>query len=254
MVFHKINGTGNPDPLTAHAGTPATLATAYNTVGYWAYTNAAAGSTTNWALGTFNGNAYAEFVTSSFSGGGGGAGASSASLPVKMLTFTGYAENKTNVLEWATATEQNNSHFVVERSTNGIDFNEIGKVAGAGTTNTKQNYTFTDDLRTISSPLEGQGEAYYRLRQVDFDGKSAYSNVIVITRKTGNNTAVYPNPITDVINITTNNSNQPITITDIMGRTVYYNSSIAPTINTTDFVAGLYFVTIGDDVFKIIKQ
>ena len=68
------------------------------------------------------------------------------------------------VLSWKTASEINNSHFEIERSNNGKDFIKIGEIAGQGTSNSTKRYQFTD-----KNP--GSAQQYYRLKQVDFDGK-----------------------------------------------------------------------------------
>ncbi len=94
-------------------------------------------------------------------------------LPVNLVGF-GAKKSGDNVnLNWATLSEQNNSHFDILRSGNGTDFASIGKVTGNGNSNSKINYTFTD-----KSPEFGAN--YYRLNQVDFDGKSASSETVAV--------------------------------------------------------------------------
>ena len=94
-------------------------------------------------------------------------------LPVEMTSFTGFAANNSVVLQWSTATETENDHFIVERSLDGSSFTAIGKVLGNGTTQTEQNYEFVDANPTI-------GNNYYQLTQVDLDGTLAKSNVILV--------------------------------------------------------------------------
>lgn len=93
-------------------------------------------------------------------------------LPVSLTSFTAKANKIGNVdLAWTTASEQNNSHFEVNRSTDGANFNTIDKVNGNGTTATVNNYSYTDN-----SPAAGVN--YYQLKQIDFDGKSTLSKVV----------------------------------------------------------------------------
>lgn len=93
-------------------------------------------------------------------------------LPVQMIAFNAVAEKNAVMLNWTTASEINNAHFVIERSSDGTDYESIGKTEGAGTTNSLNNYEFSDDeLPTVgnSSPI-----LYYRIKQVDHDGKHEY--------------------------------------------------------------------------------
>ena len=89
-------------------------------------------STTTWVNGTHGVQDHsAEYKVSSFSGGGGGGGAGSAPLPVEMIRFEAKAAaNHTAQLDWVTASELNNSHFILERSYNAIDFEQVALVQG----------------------------------------------------------------------------------------------------------------------------
>ncbi|MGL5892417.1 MAG: G8 domain-containing protein [Bacteroidia bacterium] len=115
-------------------------------------------------------------------------------LPVELLSFTGQCVEQKVQLEWVTGSETNNARFVIERSTNGLDFTEIGQVAGSGTTSQQHTYTFSD-------AITGTNTVYYRLRQVDFNGLSRVYQPIAIETvlsETGANPLdVYPNPCTD---------------------------------------------------------
>ena len=94
-------------------------------------------------------------------------------LPITLLDFYGRAEADAIGLYWTTSSELNNDYMAVERSLNGIDFEEIGKIAGNGTTFEPQQYTFIDNY-----PVPGTN--YYRLRQVDYDGAEQYHPVIAV--------------------------------------------------------------------------
>jgi len=97
-------------------------------------------------------------------------------LPIELLSFQGETQGTTNHLTWSTATERNNDHFDLERSEDGQSFRRIGSLAGVGNTQQVTDYAFTDER-----PLQGLN--YYRLLQVDVDGVSNYSNVVVLTNK-----------------------------------------------------------------------
>jgi hypothetical protein len=91
-------------------------------------------------------------------------------VPVELESFTAKAGEGLVELSWITATETNNQGFQIERR-NGGEFTSVGYIAGHGTTTETQNYTFVD--RTVQT-----GSYSYRLKQVDFDGSFAYSNVV----------------------------------------------------------------------------
>lgn len=138
-------------------------------------------------------------------------------LPVELLDFTlKQSEGSVNV-EWITASEINNDYFEIERGSDYSNFEIIGEVDGAGVSNTKLNYEFLD-----VKPLKGV--SYYRLKQVDFDGKyryseieSAYQNYVDI---------IFPNPSDGKFNIKVTNSNSDILITNMIGQIVYYKESV----------------------------
>jgi hypothetical protein len=258
MVFYKINGTGNPDPTTAHAGTPTTPATAYNTTGYWEYTNGASASNTNWASGIFNGNKYAETVVAMFSGGGGGAGSGTGggALPINLISFTGKTENKNNILQWISSSELNNKGFNVQHSLNDKDFTTLGFVAGNGTSNTQHNYNFTHN-----KPFAGVN--YYRLQQIDHDGKVSFSKTIQLDNKLKGIMNAFPNPsegIYTIQGINFNDADQNITIqiTDMMGKTIPALVK-GNTIDITQQANGLYFIQIAQngqviENIKLVKE
>ena len=95
------------------------------------------------------------------------------SLPVTFINFNGVLQNNTAVLNWSTANESNNKGFEVEKSTDGQTYTSIGFVNGHGNSSTINNYNFID-AKLFS------GANYYRLKQIDNDGKFDYSSVIKI--------------------------------------------------------------------------
>ncbi|TAE51175.1 MAG: T9SS C-terminal target domain-containing protein [Bacteroidetes bacterium] len=112
-----------------------------------------------------------------------------ASFPVSWLYVDALQQGTTTLLKWATATELQNKGFFVERSSDGRQWSDIGFVAGQGNSHTRQTYTFTD-LRPLS------GSSYYRLRQVDYDGRFAHSVVRTLYfAEEREGIRVYPNPL-----------------------------------------------------------
>ena len=223
----------------------------------------ASASTSNWVWSQHgNGTDHlATYKVASFSGGGGGGGASGSPLPVELIHFDAQpAANHTADLHWATASEINNSHFVIERSYDGRTFETVGNVTGNGTTSQLIDYNYTD--RSIA---KSQNTAYYRLKQVDYDGAYEYSDVRVVRfdrRADRLEIAAYPNPFNQEVTIHVN-ANEPYTIqvTDINGVVVL---SVDRTENRThrldvsEYTAGVYIIKVtstqGTQHLKIIKQ
>lgn len=170
-------------------------------------------------------------------------------LPVKWASFTATKNADASILKWSTASEANNSHFEIQRSTDGKTFEAIGKVKGSGNSNKSVNYSFTDKEAATSKTT------YYRLKQVDFDGKAEYSKTVSVVNtiaKAGIG-ATLPNPFNSDLNVTVNASSATtanVVIMDMIGK-VHHTSteqlqSGANTIsiNTTDMPDGIYFVRV----------
>jgi Secretion system C-terminal sorting domain len=137
-------------------------------------------------------------------------------LPIVLQKFDVTTQGQSALLSFTTATEINNSHFDIERSADGRNFQKIGEVAGAGNSLVERRYAFTD-----AQPLKGTN--YYRLRQVDFDGQSSYSPVRTATFGKGNIVVVAPSPATDRVTVTLESSVQDETtwqVFDATGRLV----------------------------------
>lgn len=112
-------------------------------------------------------------------------------LPVQYLDFFASKQGSTVHLTWTTASEVNADFFTVERSSDTQDFEEIGTVLANGNVNKIEKYHHTDDY-----PL--QGKSYYRLKQVDRDGKISYSKLVMVEDQAIIDVQVYPNPSKDV--------------------------------------------------------
>jgi phosphatidylserine/phosphatidylglycerophosphate/cardiolipin synthase-like enzyme len=113
-------------------------------------------------------------------------------VPVELTSFTALQVNSGIQLNWSTGTEVNNFGFEIERSIDGISFFKTGFIKGYGTTTEVRNYSFTDEPGITSGT-----KLYYRLRQVDFDGKSEYSQVIEVVYNLPETFQLqqnYPNP------------------------------------------------------------
>lgn len=109
-------------------------------------------------------------------------------LPVELVAFeVEFVENTQVDINWATATEENNDYFEVLHSTNGTDFETIARVKGAGNSNNMLYYQATD-----FNAVEGIN--YYQLKQVDYDGKTTFSDIKTVRINSDNDISLYPNP------------------------------------------------------------
>ena len=118
------------------------------------------------------------------------AGVTTIVLPVSLLEFTGNRKDNDAVLNWKTTNEQNTSHFEIERSIDGRTFSKVGTVAAANTTGINR-YGFTDkNFTALAVPV-----VYYRLKQVDNDGRYTYSRTIPLYIDDKNIVLFYPNPV-----------------------------------------------------------
>ena len=119
-------------------------------------------------------------------------------LPVTLLYFkTLLQQNKKVEITWGTSMEINCKYFDVERSIDGNVFTTVATIQGNGTTSLAHNYSITDEIKGVVSSV-----VYYRLKQVDLDGKKNYSPISAVRLKKQNRQLVVsPNPFTNYINI-----------------------------------------------------
>lgn len=183
---------------------------------------------------------------SSYQYGGELFSATTAALPVTLLSFTGALVKNDAQLTWKTANEVNSDYFIIERSFTGTAFNNIGKIMAAGNTATEHIYKLTDaDVTSL-----GTNTLYYRLQQVDKDGKRTYSNVIMLTVNNIDIT-VGPNPAhnTAYLRSSVNINNATVVLTDMNGHVLYtakqsLQAGVQVPINVSGFAAGIYNVSI----------
>jgi hypothetical protein len=117
-------------------------------------------------------------------------------VPVELVSFDVSKVKSNALVEWTTASELNNSHFEIERSEDGTEFEKIGEVEGSGDSNRLLNYNFVD-----RNPAKGYN--YYRLQQVDFDGRTTTSEIKFVSfedfSEERDSYSVYPNPTTEYL-------------------------------------------------------
>jgi hypothetical protein len=189
-------------------------------------------------------------------------------LPTGLLTFSGAKEGSVNKLRWTTSSEQNNSGFEVQRSTDGITFTAIGFVnsqAMGGNSSDALNYIFIDN-----NPVGDK--QYYRLRQVDLDNRSKLSNIVMIKGNKPVTLAIgglFPNPANSQINVILDapvRDKVTLVVMDATGKTVIQQvvnvetgSNTIP-VNISTLTNGTYLVKLvcnsncESAVAKFVKQ
>jgi Secretion system C-terminal sorting domain len=172
-------------------------------------------------------------------------------LPIELSSFEGKALEKSNLLTWQTKSESQNNGFNIERSTDGNRFEKIGFVAGKGTTSQMQRYTFED---SFPSGEGRDGAGYYRLKQLDFDGRFEYSKIISITQKGGNTVSVYPNPTEGILNISATDYEQTFVLVNSIGQVVKQGEQLEATINLQSLPSGFYYLKIGAQTMKVALE
>lgn len=139
----------------------------------------------------------------------------SGTLPVLFTKYNVLCNDKGALLTWTTASEQNSKHFEIQKSADGSSWETIDLVAAAGNSTDERNYQYLD--------LEG-GAAFYRIRQVDFDGRFMYTSVKQASCKGSLVTvALFPVPVKDNLTIvirTERAAKTDLVVTDVSGRVV----------------------------------
>lgn len=174
----------------------------------------------------------------------------SCPLPVELISFEAHLNNRQVELTWQTASEHNNDYFSVERSHDGTSWETIENLQGAGNSTSLLSYQTYDFY-----PYRGIG--YYRLKQVDYDGKYSYSEIRSVYNT--DELMVLPNPSTGVFGIggMPKHQENKILVLDITGKILEQHSMEEESfqLDLTQRNTGIYFVIInGIESIKIIKN
>ena len=184
---------------------------------------------------------------------------SATPLPIILKDFQATKQGSTNQLKWTTSQESNGNHFIIERSADGNNFNEIGEVNAAGNSSLPLKYQFTDE-----NPLNGIN--YYRLRLIDKDNSQKVSDIVSVRNSFVSRMTIYPNPAKNLITIELSAEkieNAQIDITDLNGAKVLRSHATLTsgtnkvTFNIGSLPAGIYNVNVkttsGSQTIKISK-
>lgn len=179
-------------------------------------------------------------------------------LPIQLLSFDISCENSERVVvSWATATEMNNEKFIVEKSDNAADWAVVEEVEGQGNSNQVRNYEMSD--RKLNN-----GITYYRLIQVDFDGKQTIYNMLSTLCEGTETVQVYPNPASDLVNVEINNTvlsgDVNVILVTADGKIISQRAfkaeggSVLLTFDTAFLSSGIYFVQLQDSGGTFITE
>ncbi len=183
-------------------------------------------------------------------------------VPVELVSFSADMKEASITLTWETATETNNSGFDIQRSSDGKTFTSIGNIKGNGTTTEKQRYSFTDNQ------LTGSGTMYYRLKQVDYNGTYAYSEVLDVEYSAipleFSLSQNYPNPFNPETTIKfalPKNADVTLKVYDALGSEVetIVSQQLEPGYytykwNSSKYASGMYIYHIQAGEFTAVKK
>lgn len=163
-------------------------------------------------------------------------------LPIELISFNANLTGEVVEILWATAAEIDNDYFTLERSEDGVNWEIIGEEAGAGNSTIRLDYSFIDH-----NPIPGI--SYYRLKQTDYDGQFEYFDPAVVLYEPDNLFKVFPNPTTDILQLTTLSdlSNAVISIKNLSGQNKAVRvdaSSHQASIDVSELPTGVYLLEI----------
>jgi hypothetical protein len=201
---------------------------------------------TYWEL-SFNTPSFSQFRVHSVNPG-------NIPLPATITNFSGRKLDNSDLLEWTTASEQNNAYFNLQHGTDGVNFTTIAKVnsqAPNGNSSSILNYSFENTKPQL-------GHNYYRLQQVDIDNQSTINAKVVdiIWGTNGSTVSIYPNPTQDVLNIdlyTSKVQNTTVKVLDMSGRVVKQIQARSEagmstlSVSLGELASGLYTVQVFDN-------
>ncbi len=236
LAAYKVDGS---DPYDADAGE-------YT---QYAVTTGPA-SPTRFRTGIFQGIHYVEFVVNDFSSGS-IALLPEGALPVTLISFTARKQEAGVQLTWKTTEEVNASHFDIERSTDAKTWKKIGAVKARGESRTAENYTFTDQLWDVTTSTNHH--IYYRLKQLDRDGRYTYSAIRNVDRE-GRRIRFGPNPAVDRVTVSGLSGGEVLRLYDTAGRLVFTGRAAGNSadIALESFSPGIYILSVINGDTKVL--
>jgi hypothetical protein len=198
----------------------------------------------------YNGSAAPVYNTSAVLGGS----AATGTLPVTWLYFNATQKSDRVALTWGTSAEMNTAYFIVERSLNGVDFKEAGRVEASNNSIVDQHYSFND-------VVTAEQKLYYRLKQTDKDGTYYYSKIVSVQTTEQVTARIQPNPVQNSfrVQLPDNMKNAVLAIYNAAGVQVHKQIiNNMQQVNAQQLSAGVYYLSIqqGGKQFslKMVKQ
>ena len=178
-----------------------------------------------------------------------------AILPIQLLVFEAVVTDGYVKLRWSTASEVNNDHFILERSGDGLSFTSLITVPGAGTSKQQSNYEEVD-----GHPYRGR--SYYRLSQVDDDGKRTAFEIISVLNAGPAHVDIFPNPTSDYLHVETGPESHLAVLRDLAGLEMSVNhlEDGKLTLGIQNLKAGVYILQLVDlerhveTFYRVVKQ
>lgn len=175
-------------------------------------------------------------------------------LPIELISFDAFQADRVVNLKWITASEVNNDYFTVQKTKDGLTWETVGTVDGAGTSTEVKSYSLLD-----SNPYTEV--SFYRLVQTDFDGTVVYSDWKSVALMSDQAISIYPNPTKDNIVVRLNdlNTTAQLSVSDAMG-TILSSSSTDQVLNKIELPneQGIYFLRIEInqqvEIRKVVKN
>lgn len=165
-------------------------------------------------------------------------------LPVQLTNFTATLQKANVQVSWQTATETNTSYFVIQRSSDGVHFNDIGTVNAKGNASGNTSYSFIDETALQQNSVK----LFYRLQSVDKDSKSFYTSISLVTLSNTNKFAVFPNPAKTTVFVIGQNLAE-INIVDYSGKKLIskvVNGANNISIDISTLPKGVYIIQMKD--------
>jgi hypothetical protein len=180
-------------------------------------------------------------------------------LPIELLSFEGALNDRVIDLSWSTASEINNDYFIVKRSYDGIIWNVMAQVNGAGSHQGELNYALTDfDFDPAYSTV------YYALSQVDYDGTTSQERKIAVSLAgLWNELSIFPNPTNEFLHVKfhAEKQNEQLTVLDLFGKehtkaveVGVFGQDNEFLLNVSQLSSGVYFIVHGSERMKFVKS
>ncbi len=179
-------------------------------------------------------------------------------LPLPIVLSGKIVNGNSNLLNWTVPGGSDNSEYIIQRADHNSGYTDVGMLPGTGSLNANV-YSYTDQTT-------GNGPYYYRLKIIDNEGQYVYSNTIALNPGTVDLITVYPNPVTDLVNVKfqgNNNSTYSLKLVNVLGQQVFSKNDFIPTNGSFIYYrdgnlkTGVYFLQVRNtqtgvvDVFKL---